>query len=179
MKANKEPWSLVIGQVTAPFGTQGEVRVRLETDFPERFEELDEVCLELPDGREQLVHVRRARITPKGVIMAIAESRSRSEADSLRGAWVKVKPSMAVPLPKGSYWISDIVGLRVVTVQGEDLGEVTEVLRTPAHDVYVTPSTMVPAVREMVLEVDPAGGKIIVSLPPEYGTDTEKISRED
>jgi 16S rRNA processing protein RimM len=151
----------------------------LETDFPERFEELDQVCLELPDGRELLAHVRRVRITPKGIIMSVAESRSRGEADSLRGAWVKVKPSMAVPLPEGSYWISDIVGLRVVTVQGEDLGEVTEVLRTPAHDVYVTPSTMVPAVREMIVEVDQAGGRIVVSLPPQYGSDTEKTSRED
>jgi 16S rRNA processing protein RimM len=144
------------------------VRVRPETDFPERFEDLNEVRLELPDGLERAVHVRRARVTAKGIILALAESRGRDEAEALRGAWIKIMPSMAVALPKGRYWIHDIIGLHVFTEDGAHLGEVTEVVRTPAHDIYVTSSTMIPAVREMVREIDLGRGRMVVSMPPEY-----------
>jgi len=167
MAEAEEPWSLVIGRVVAPFGTRGEVRVRPETDFPERFRQLEQVCLELPDGEERVVSVRRARLTPKGVLAWFEGCSDREAAESLRGAWLKVRPGMAVPLPEGSYYLHDIMGLRAVTEDGRDLGEITEVIRSPAHDVYVTGSTMIPAVREVVREIDLPGGRMVVALPPE------------
>jgi 16S rRNA processing protein RimM len=157
MTSDGEPW--------------GEIRVRPETDFPERFKDLREVCLALPDGCERLFHVRSARVTAKGVTLALAECRSRGEAESLREAWVKIKPSMAVPLDEGSYWVHQIVGLRVLTTEGDELGEVSEVLRSPANDVYVTPSRMIPAVREVVKEIDLENGRMVVSLPPDREAD--------
>jgi len=170
---NEEPWSLVIGRVTAPFGTKGEVRVKPETDFPERFGSLEEVCLELPDGEQRPCRVRQARITPKGIILSLAECRNRDQAAALRSAWVKIKPSMALPLAEGSYWIHQIVGLRVLTEDGEDLGEVTEVITSPANDVYVTPTAMIPALRQVVRTIDLEAGRMIVSLPPEYESPSE------
>lgn len=171
MESNEEPWSLVIGRVTAPFGTRGEVRVRPETDFPQRFGELEEVCLELPDGEERRARVRKARVTPKGVLVSFEGYGDRDRADALRGAWVKVKPSMAVPLPEGSYYVHQILGLRAVTEDGRDLGEIVEVIRSGANDVYATPSAMIPATREVVREIDLEGGRIVVSLPPEAAPD--------
>ena len=173
MAKEEEPWSLVIGRVTAPFSTKGTVRVRPETDFPERFGELERVCLELPTGEEQLFHVQEARPTPKGILVTFAECTDRDQAAALRGAWVKVRPSMAVPIPEGSYWIHQIIGLRAVTVDGEDLGEVTEVVRTGANDVYVTESAMIPALREVVREIDLGRGRMVVSLPEEDGPSQE------
>jgi len=166
-KPNEEPWDLVIGRVTAPFGVKGAVRVKPETDAPERFGELQEVALELPSGQELRRGVRGARGTPKGVILELAGCDTREQAAGLRGAWIKIRQSMAIPLPKNSYWIHEIVGLRVVTMEGEDLGEVTEIIRAPGNDVYVTPRVMVPAVRQIVKEVDLAGGRLLVDLPPE------------
>ncbi len=169
MPENEEPWSLVVGRVTAPFGTRGEVRVRPETDFPERFQKLGEVCLELPNGEERVVRVARARITPKGILVKLDGYDDRDAVEGLRRAFVKVKPSMAAPLPEGSYWIHEIIGLRAVTEEGRDLGEVTEVLRSPANDVYVTESAMIPAVREVVREIDLEKGRMIVALPEGEG----------
>ena len=82
-----------------------------------------------------------------------------------------VDPSERVPLPEGSYWIADIVGLAVVlSGTGEELGKVEDVLRTGVHDVYSlrTPEgdvRMIPAVREVVLRVSPEEGVIEISLP--------------
>lgn len=169
MSGNEEPWSLVIGRVTGPFGTRGEVRVRAETDFPERFRELGDVCLELPNGEERMVRVAGARLTAKGILVKLDGYDDRGSAEGLRRALLKVKPSMAAPLPEGSYWVHELIGLRAVTEDGRDLGEITEVLRSPANDVYVTESAMIPAVHEVVREIDLEKGRMIVALPEEEG----------
>jgi 16S rRNA processing protein RimM len=169
MPGNEEPWSLVIGRVAAPFGTRGEVRVRAETDFPERFRELGDVCLELADGEERVVRVAGARLTPKGILVKLVGYDDRDSVEGLRRALLKVKPSMAAALPEGSYWVHEIIGLRAFTEEGRDLGEITEVLRSPANDVYVTESAMIPAVREVVREIDLEKGRMIVALPEEEG----------
>lgn len=165
----REPWDLVIGQIVAPFGIQGEVRVRPETDFPERFPGLARVCLELPGGEEREVGVRRARVTPKGVLLLLEGCESRDEAAALRQAWVKIPQRMAARLREGEYYTHQIIGLRAYTAEGRDLGEVTEVISSPANDVYVTKAAMIPALREVVREIDLERGRMVVSLPLEEG----------
>ena len=63
----------------------------------------------------------------------------------------------------------ELIGLRAITEDGRDLGEITEVLRSPANDVYVTESAMIPAVHEVVREIDLEKGRMIVALPEEEG----------
>ena len=157
----------MVGQVVAPFGIKGELRVRAETDFPERFQQLTEVCLELPSGEERRAQVIAARVSARGILVTLAGCESRDQAEELRGAWIKVRPSMAAPLPPGSYYLHQMLGLHVFTVDGRDLGEVTEVIQTGAHDVYVTASAMIPALREVVREIDLVRGRMSVELPPE------------
>lgn len=164
-KQNEEPWDLVIGRVTAPFGVRGAVKVKPETDDPARFCELEEVALELPSGQELHHRVREARITPKGVVLQLAACENREQAAALRGAWIKIRQSMAIPLPRDSYWIHEIVGLQVVSVEGKHLGEVTEVIRAPGNDVYVTPQVMVPAVRQVIKQIDLDARRLVVDLP--------------
>jgi 16S rRNA processing protein RimM len=158
---------MVIGQIAAPFGIKGEVRVTPETDCPERFLGLEEVCLELPSGEQRRERVAAAALMPKGVRLRLACCRSRSEAERLRGAWLKIRKSQAIPLPEGRFWVHDIIGMKVVTEEGEDLGEVTEVIRAAGNDVYVTPKAMIPAVRQVVHRVDLGARRIVVSLPEE------------
>ena len=163
----EEPWDLVIGQVTAPFGIEGEVRVRPETDDPKRFLGLGEVCIELPSGEQRLCRVRHASVGPRGVRIGLGGCETREAAEALRGAWLKIRKSMAIPLREGSYWLHDIMGMRVVTEEGEDLGEVTEIIQAPGNDVYVTPKAMIPAVRQIVRRVDLGKREMVVSLPQE------------
>lgn len=167
MAVSEEPWDLVIGQVTAPFGVEGEVRIRPDTDDPARFRRLRHVCLEFADGTERRVRLRRARVTSKGVLAVFAGYEDREKAGALRGALVKIRQSMALPLPEGSYYLHQLVGLRVVTEDGRELGEITEVLKYPANDVYVTPQAMIPAVRDVVKRIDLAAKRMEVALLPE------------
>ncbi len=165
--AMKEPWDLVIGQVTAPFGMKGEVCVRPETDEPGRFVRLKEVCLEPPCGEARIMRIEWAKAEPRGVRLKLKGCATREAAEGLRGAWVKIRESMALSLAEDSYWVHDILGMRVVTEEGRELGEVTEVIQAPGNDVYVTPKAMIPAVRHVVRRVDLEGRVMVVSLPPE------------
>ena len=73
------------------------------------------------------------------------------------------------PLPDGSYYYFQILGLRVRTDDGEELGRVHEILATGGNDVYVVRGPagerLVPALGDVVLDVDLDRGLMTVSLP--------------
>lgn len=168
MAEQEEPWDLVVGRVAAPFGVRGAVRVRPETDCPERFRELAEVRLEFPDGREAPARIRSAQVTAKGVILQFEGYDTREQSAALRGALVMIRRSMAAPLPAGSYYEHQLVGMHVVTEEGANLGEITEVLHRPANDVFVTSQDrLIPALKQVVRGIDLARRRMVVSLPPE------------
>ncbi|MGD0112838.1 MAG: ribosome maturation factor RimM [Armatimonadota bacterium] len=167
MNRHEEPWDLVIGQVVAPFGIRGQVKVRPETDDPERFRLLKQVCLERAGGEQRMARIERVRVTLKGVTVHFEGVRDRAQAEALRGAWVKIRQSMALPLPEGSFYRHQLIGIHAYTEDGRDLGEITEVIQTPGNDVYVTPHAMIPALRQVVKQIDLEAKRMVVVLPPE------------
>jgi len=170
MREAEEPWNLVVGQVVAPFGLRGQVKVRPETDAPERFRQLNQVCLELPSGEQRMVQIASVRIASKGIMLRFEGCEDRDQAEELRGAWIKIRESMALRLPEGSFYLHQLIGLHAYTEDGRDLGEIVEIIQAPGNDVYVTPRAMIPALRQVVREVDLEAKRMVVSLPPEEET---------
>ena len=160
-----EEWNWTIGQVVAPFGIQGEMKVRLETDFPERFSRIKRVLLRPPTGEPAVVDVERSRLHKAQVLLKVKGVDSIDDVEPWRGAWVQVQRRAAVPLSQGSYYSVDLVGLRVITVDGRDLGQVEGVLRYPAQDLLQVGDVLIPAIKEFVREVDVPGGRIVVDPP--------------
>ncbi len=103
--------------------------------------------------------------------MKFAEISTPEDADVLRGAVVEANASDLPEQPKGVYYHYQIIGLKVLTESGEALGRVSEIIESPANDVYVvTPDDggdelLVPALEEVVRSIDVAGGVITVDLP--------------
>jgi 16S rRNA processing protein RimM len=94
---------------------------------------------------------------------------TREAAESWRSAEVRVAAEQVEALPPGTYFHWQILGLTVLTDEGQVLGQVTEILSTGANDVYVVRGErelLLPATAEVVREVDSAGGKMIVHLLP-------------
>lgn len=102
--------------------------------------------------------------------MQLADVASPTEATALFGELLYVRRDEAATPPRGSYFEHEIVGLRVRTADGRDLGEVAEILRTGANDVYVVRGdlgeVLIPAVRHVVKRVDVAAGQMLVELIP-------------
>jgi len=164
--AGRHARELAVGRITAPHGVRGQVKVEPLTDDPRRFSQLDEVCLELPDGQRRGSAVERAAAGPGGrVLLKLKGCDDRDAAAALRGAYILIPRAQAIELPPGRYFVDEILGLQVVTVSGASLGAVREVLRTGANDVYVTEQAMIPATREVVREIDVEAGVMVVDLP--------------
>ena len=158
---------VVIGKAGAPHGLRGEVRVIPLTDFPERFESLHEVFI-----GERVFHVEHVHYHRQFVLLTLAECTSREAAAKLTGELLRVAREDAAPLAEGEFYTFDIIGLAVLDMAGERLGEVTNVLKTGSNDVYVVKKPdgselLVPALKNVVREIDIAGGFLRVDLQEE------------
>lgn len=160
--ATSEDW-VQIGKVAGAMGVQGEVKVDLTTDFPDRFNRLDAIYV----GTEhRMMHVRQARRHHGRVILALHEVEDRDAAAALQGAPLFVPRAEAVPLPEGHYYHDQILGLRVETTTGQPLGTVVEVLVTGSNDVYVVKGAagevLIPALKDIVQSIDLAAGTMLI-----------------
>lgn len=164
-----EPSFLTIGQISKPHGVQGEVRVIVYTDLPERFSWLKEVYVSQREHR-QLVAVESARFHQNMVLLKLAGYDDRDAADTLRGAWLQVPESEAIPLAEGEYFLYQLEGLDVVTDSEEYLGKLVQVLETGANNVFrvLGPrgEVLLPDIKEVVQNIDFTHGRITVHLLP-------------
>ncbi len=160
-----EPRYLVIGRVARPWGIQGEVKVEIMTDFPDRFSLLRKVYL----GPEAVPFTLKGFRLHKGAALLRLEGcHDRTTVEKLRGQLVQIPIEEAMPLEQDEYYEHQIVGLAVWTAGGEYLGTVHEVISTGPNDVYVVRGeggeVLIPAIEDVVLEINLAQGRLAVEL---------------
>lgn len=155
---------VVVGRVLGPWGVRGDLRVEPHSDSHRRFSPGSRVFL---DGSETAVASSRPH--RGGLVVRLESVADRNAAETLKGASLTVPRDQVEPLPDGSYYYFQIIGLRVLTDAGEELGEVREVIATGSNDVYVVRGPagerLVPALNDVVLDVDLDGGRMTVRLP--------------
>src|SRR5438552_383378 len=101
-----DDWNWTIGEVVSTFGIKGEMKVRLDTDFPERFQGLKQVCLRPRRGEPKLVRVEGTRLHKGQALLTVEGVSDMTGAERWRGAKVQIQRGEAVPLPQGSYYWS-------------------------------------------------------------------------
>ena len=163
---NLDDWNWTIGVVVGPFGIRGEVKVRYETDFPERFAELKEVCLRNPKGMGQLFKVKGLREHKGQALLKIIGIERIEDVELWRHAKVQVRRSDAVALPEDEFYTADIIGFVVATTDGREVGKLERVQPYPAYDLWIVGDAMIPAVKEIVKEVNTAERRILIDPPP-------------
>jgi|GEM_PF-9934 len=158
---------IVIGKVVAPVGIRGEVRVFPLTDFPERFEPGTELSMRLEKGETRKVLIETSREHRGAFVLKLRGVDTRNDAEDLRGSEFIIDADNLGELSEDSFYLFDIIGLKVVTEDGRDLGEVTEVLQGGANDVYVTSINLcIPALKDVVARIDVAEGVMVVRPVP-------------
>lgn len=159
---------LTLGRIVAPHGIRGEVKVRILTDDIEFVFELEEVYL----GQEtpQPYAVKGVRLH-KGMLLLMLEGVStRNDAEALRGEYVVIPREWVPPLGEDEYYVHQLIGLRAMTTEGEELGRVADVMFTNgANDVYVIRGerygeVLIPAIRQVVKEIDLEKGEMLIEL---------------
>lgn len=147
-------YNVLIGKIVSTIGLKGEVKVWPYTDWPEHFEDIETVCVGLGNDDCAIHEIERVRYHKSTVILKLSGIDSIEDAEKLRGMLIFIPEAELMPLGENEYYIHDVIGMDVVTTEGECLGKISDVLRSPAHDIYVTDRAMIPAVKEFVVSVD-------------------------
>jgi 16S rRNA processing protein RimM len=161
---------MAVGQIVGAHGLYGELKVEAYTDYPERFAAGARLLL----GEElEPVTVESMRPHKSNLLVRLAEVADRTAAEEVRGLWLYVAEADAAALEEGTYWIHDIVGLRVVTTEGQPIGKITDVFPTGANDVYVVQPApgvnqgrdlLLPAIADVIERVDLEAGVMVIRL---------------
>lgn len=152
---------ITIGQVLAPWGLEGKLKVEVITDFPHRL-----------SPRSQL-YVDRQPVTIAGTswhkgkaIIKLEGIDSVEQAEELRGKTLEIHRRQLETLPEGQYYHFQLIGLEVWTTEGKRLGKVIRVLSAPSNDNYVVGGEkgeiLIPAIEDVVKSVDLESRRITI-----------------
>ncbi|GAK49911.1 ribosome maturation factor rimM [Candidatus Moduliflexus flocculans] len=157
---------ITIGKIVKTRGIRGEVKVLPLTDIPDRFEYLNSVHVMWPDGRVQQLVIENASYHHGGVFLCFEGYSSIEQSEQLVGCSLAVDRATSPKLPEGVYYHYEILDADVYTEQGDYLGNVTDILETGSHDVYVVrreeKEYLIPSTNEIVLTIDREQKKILI-----------------
>jgi 16S rRNA processing protein RimM len=168
-----DPLTLSIGVLGRPHGVRGEIALRFFNFTGEPPDELGAVILER-DGERHTRQVTGMRPCANGLLLTFAGIDSREEAAVLTRSHVRVARAELPALAPGEYYVSDIIGCRVLAEGGASLGLVAQTFWNGAHDIMVVRSDdeqvaeaererLIPLVPEFVREVDVGGRQVRVA----------------
>lgn len=163
---------LLVGRIVGTHGIRGEVRVQSSTDFPKvRFAPGNRLIL-LPPGEQEPIGVTVEKSRPhKSVyLLKFHEWDNINQVEPFKKGLLAVTKENRVPVDEeeGEYYFHQIVGLTVVTTDGEEIGQVKEILPLPANDVWVVRSAetgkevLIPYISEIVKDVDLSQKRITI-----------------
>lgn len=162
MDTTKNKDYLRVGVILRPHGVKGALKVLPLSDDPGRFNALSDAYLEIA-GKYQSVKVKNATVSGEDVYLQLEGYEDRNAAETLRNRYLCVDRKNARKLPKGEYFVVDLIGCEVFDTDGISYGKLTEVYFTGANDVYEIKGEqklLLPALRKVLKEVDIENKKI-------------------
>ncbi len=152
---------IAIGRAVKPFGIKGEVKI---SPFTESFDAFKNSAV-LVFG-ESPFKVSRIRIHKRAVLASLEGVDTPEEAKQLSGRLVKTEAKNLPPKEEDEYYWFELIGMRVSTTDGEDLGEITHITPTGANDVlHVTGARgeiLLPMIDQVVVSVDAESNSMVV-----------------
>ena len=161
---------LQVGAILDTHGLRGEVKVFPTTDDPSRYDDLEEVELLTKEGNYLHLEIERVRYFKNLVIVKFKNYDHINDIEQYKKCNLYVTRENAVELEEDEYFVADLIGLTAKTDEGEELGQIKDVLTTGANDVYVIDTKegelLVPAIHDCVQEVDLEAGVMTLHLLP-------------
>jgi 16S rRNA processing protein RimM len=179
---SKTEWA-TIGTVVALFGLAGELKVRMLSDIPNRFAELDAVYAGDAHTRHDIESVRPYR--GDMVLLKLRGIDDATAAEKLRNADLSIPLSELAKLPPDSYYQHDIIGLRVFTLDDTPLGTIVDILVTGSNDVYIVKTRegvqhLIPAIKDVIKQIDLVRRTMHIDpIPGLLDNSGEELDREE
>ena len=162
--------TLRVGVITSTHGVRGEVKVFPTTDDAKRFKKLKHVMIDT--GKElKPMEIEQVKFFKNMVIVKFKGFDNINDIEIYKNKDILITREDAVPLGPDENFIVDLIGLKVATDEGEELGTLKDVLQTGANDVYVVSKDgakdlLIPAIHACIQNVDVAAGQMEVHLLP-------------
>lgn len=155
---------ILIGKITSAVGLKGEVKVYNYSDSIDIYENTPKIYV-----GDQLMEVLHVRTQKNMVVLQLDGIRDRDAAEKARGTELFVTEDDLPELPEGQYYIRDLIGMQVVTEEGEHLGEVEDVIQNTAQDLFEVKrpngkTVLIPKVDAFVREINAQERRITVHL---------------
>ena len=144
---------LKVGKIANTHGLKGEVKVIALTDDPKRFNDLEYVIIE-----GKTISVEGCKFQKDRVIVKLEGIDRIEDAERLKNKFMEIHREDAVELEEDEYYIADLIGMDVITDEGEE-GKLVDVIETGANEVYVVEfdkygEVLIPAIHDCILDVD-------------------------
>lgn len=161
-----EPVFLMVGRLLRPHGLQGEMLMAVMTDFPERLKPDTTLFM---GNRYDPITIKSVRHHNKGLIVTLEGYGERQAVEHIRNQDLFVKTENLPKLPEGEYYQHQLIGMEIVTDQGDTLGTLAEIIETGANDVYLIrpeqgKDILIPAINDVILEINLENKQMIVHL---------------
>jgi 16S rRNA processing protein RimM len=161
-----------LGRVGAPFGVKGWVHIESHTDPPEGLLNYSSWVLRLANGERVARAVAEAQLQRGKLVARFDGVGDRDAAAAMRGATIEIERAHLPPPREREYYRADLIGLRVSSLEGVELGRVRHFVDTPAGPLMVVQAPdgrehWLPAVPDYLRKVDLAEGRIEVNWPVE------------
>lgn len=161
---------ILIGKIAATHGIRGQLRVISYSGEPANLTGLRSVLLKGSAGDMERFDVAGASVHGTKLLLSLKGYVEINQVLHFVGRELYADRDQLPPLDDGEYYWCDLLGLRVMTDQGDLLGSLTEIIATGSNDVYVVTAGereyLIPALADVVLDVDLTAGTMTVS-PPE------------
>ena len=165
---------IVLGRALGPHGLRGEIRIRYFGDGPANILRQPVVWLGDEDNE---AGARRFEVARSGtgrageVRLGLVGIDDREAAEELEGLLLMASEDALEPLAEGEFYWHQLIGCRVETETGRNIGTVQEIWETGAHDVLVVDSDdgarrLISAAREIATEIDVEARRVVIETQP-------------
>lgn len=163
-----------VGKIVNTHGVKGEVKIVSTTDFPEeRYQIGNTLYLFHSNNKEPIGLVIKSHRNHKNFDLLTFEGyEDINEVEKFKEGILKVQEDQLQELDEGEYYFHEIVGCKVLTTEGEDLGTIREILSPGANDVWVVKGErgkeyLIPYIEDIVKNVDIE--KQVITIEPMEG----------
>jgi 16S rRNA processing protein RimM len=162
---------MVVARVARTRGLRGEVLADLYTDFPERFEGLEQIMAIAPDGSSRSLQIEEHWFHGNRIVFKFAGYDSIDAAKDLAGYQLAVPASERIELPEDHFYEWELAGCRIEALDGKVIGQVREVMHTGGVEILVVAGNegrefLIPMAHDICVEID-IEAKLIRVDPPE------------
>ena len=147
-----------IGQIVNTSGLKGVMKVKPFTDDITKFSNLKTIYVSIKKELKEF-EIEQARFSKNMVFLKLKGIDTVEQAEDYRNLYLKIKRNKDEKLEKDSYYIVDILGCKIITDEGKELGDIEDVFSTGSNDVYVVKDelgkqVLLPAIKDVIKKVD-------------------------